>query len=145
MKDLARYADTVSICLSKGLRRAGRDGARRAARALRKGQGPGRKLMGGGMRQAACFLAAAGILALTKMLGAAAARPRERGKRILEKLLARDPRRHGRPPRARHQHGLLGHRRRPQARPARPTPSARTPASRSSSGRGRSASSPTST
>ena len=65
--DLAFYADSVSICLSKGLAapvgsmvcgsRIFVDEARRA-----------RKVLGGGMRQAG-ILAAAGIIALTDMTG----------------------------------------------------------------------------
>jgi len=65
VKDLARYTDSVSVCLSKGLcapvgsvlvgPKDFIDLARRK-----------RKILGGGMRQAG-ILAAAGILALTKM------------------------------------------------------------------------------
>lgn len=65
--DIAQYADSVMFCLSKGL--AAPVGSmlcgtkEMIGRALR-----GRKLLGGGMRQAG-ILAAAGIVALEKMTG----------------------------------------------------------------------------
>ncbi len=64
--DFARYADSVSFCLSKGLSApvgsllaGGREFVQRARKA--------RKVVGGGMRQAG-VLAAAGIVALEKMV-----------------------------------------------------------------------------
>ncbi|MBQ4347503.1 MAG: low-specificity L-threonine aldolase [Firmicutes bacterium] len=64
-KDIAQYADTVSVCLSKGLCAPVGSvllGSKEfIASALRK-----RKIMGGGMRQVG-ILAAAGIIALEKM------------------------------------------------------------------------------
>ena len=65
VSDIAQYADSVSVCLSKGLAAPvgtvliGTRSFINHARDLRK-------LMGGGMRQAG-FLAAAGIIALEKM------------------------------------------------------------------------------
>jgi threonine aldolase len=66
-RELAERADSVTFCLSKGLCApvgsvlcGERDFIRRALRA--------RKMLGGGMRQAG-ILAAAGIIALTKMTG----------------------------------------------------------------------------
>jgi len=65
VKEITGFADSVSVCLSKGLAApvgtvlvGTRDFCERAK--------DRRKLMGGGMRQAG-FLAAAGIIALTKM------------------------------------------------------------------------------
>lgn len=67
VKEMAQYCDSISVCLSKGLCApvgsvlvGGRDFI---ALARRK-----RKILGGGMRQAG-ILAAAGIVALTKMTG----------------------------------------------------------------------------
>lgn len=66
MKEYAKYADSVMFCLSKGLCApvgsivvGDRDFIERARKA--------RKMLGGGMRQAG-VLAAAGIIALTKMV-----------------------------------------------------------------------------
>lgn len=64
-KEITRYADSVMFCLSKGLCAPVGSmlaGSREFIEKARKG----RKLMGGGLRQAG-FLAAAGIIALTKM------------------------------------------------------------------------------
>jgi threonine aldolase len=65
VRELTQYCDSVMFCLSKGLcapvgsmLAGGRDFIARARK--------GRKLMGGGMRQAG-FLAAAGLVALEKM------------------------------------------------------------------------------
>ena len=66
VKELTRYADTVQICLSKGLSApigsivAGPDDIIARARKYRK-------MLGGGMRQAG-IIAAPGIVALTKMV-----------------------------------------------------------------------------
>jgi threonine aldolase len=64
-KEIAKYADSVNVCLSKGLcapigsvLAGGKDFIDKARR--------GRKLMGGGMRQVG-IIAAPGIIALTKM------------------------------------------------------------------------------
>lgn len=66
-KEIAKYADTVSVCLSKGLCAPVGSvlvgSADFIAQARRK-----RKILGGGMRQAG-ILAAAGIIALEKMTG----------------------------------------------------------------------------
>jgi threonine aldolase len=65
-KDLTKYADTVQICLSKGLSApvgsvvVGSEGLMTRARKYRK-------MLGGGMRQAG-IIAAPGIIALTKMV-----------------------------------------------------------------------------
>lgn len=67
VKEITRYCDSVQFCLSKGLSApvgslvaGSRDFVERARKA--------RKMLGGGMRQAG-ILAAAGIVALTKMVG----------------------------------------------------------------------------
>ena len=66
VKELTQYADTVQICLSKGLAApvgsivAGPEGLMKKARKYRK-------MLGGGMRQAG-IIAAPGIIALTKMV-----------------------------------------------------------------------------
>ena len=66
VKELAQYADTVQICLSKGLSApvgsivVGPEGLVKRARKYRK-------MLGGGMRQAG-IIAAPGIIALTKMV-----------------------------------------------------------------------------
>ena len=66
VKELTQYADTVQICLSKGLAApigsivAGPKGLIKKARKYRK-------MLGGGMRQAG-IIAAPGIIALTKMV-----------------------------------------------------------------------------
>ncbi len=65
VRDLSRHADTVSVCLSKGLA-APVGTVLVGSHAFCERAKDRRKLMGGGMRQAG-FLAAAGILALTKM------------------------------------------------------------------------------
>ncbi len=65
VEEIARYADTINVCLSKGLGApigslvaGGKDFINRARK--------NRKLMGGGMRQAG-IIAAAGIIALEEM------------------------------------------------------------------------------
>ncbi|MCD5410212.1 MAG: low-specificity L-threonine aldolase [Clostridiales bacterium] len=65
VKEIAKYADTINVCLSKGLGApigslvvGGKDFISRARK--------NRKLMGGGMRQAG-IIAAAGIIALEEM------------------------------------------------------------------------------
>ncbi|MBC8497551.1 low-specificity L-threonine aldolase [Candidatus Bathyarchaeota archaeon] len=66
VKEITQYADTVQICLSKGLAApvgsivAGPEGLMKKARKYRK-------MLGGGMRQAG-IIAAPGIIALTKMV-----------------------------------------------------------------------------
>jgi threonine aldolase len=66
VKEITQYADTVQICLSKGLAApvgsivAGPEGLVKKARKYRK-------MLGGGMRQAG-IIAAPGIIALTKMV-----------------------------------------------------------------------------
>ena len=66
VKELAKYADTIQICLSKGLSApvgsivVGSEDLVKKARKYRK-------MLGGGMRQAG-IIAAPGILALTKMV-----------------------------------------------------------------------------
>ena len=62
--DFTRYADSVSVCLSKGL--SAPVGSLLAGRP-KSTAAPGAKLVGGGMRQAG-VLAAAGIVALEKMV-----------------------------------------------------------------------------
>lgn len=67
VKDITRYCDSVMFCLSKGLCAPVGSilaGSKQFIQKARKG----RKLMGGGMRQAG-FLAAAGIVALKHMTG----------------------------------------------------------------------------
>jgi threonine aldolase len=67
VKELARYADTIQICLSKGLSAPVGSmvvGPEELVKRARKY----RKMLGGGMRQAG-IIAAPGILALTKMVG----------------------------------------------------------------------------
>ncbi|MDH5791467.1 MAG: low-specificity L-threonine aldolase [Candidatus Bathyarchaeota archaeon] len=66
VKELTRYADTVQICLSKGLSAPVGSmvvGTEELVKRARKY----RKMLGGGMRQAG-IIAAPGILALTKMV-----------------------------------------------------------------------------
>lgn len=65
VKDIVRDADSVSVCLSKGLA-APVGTVLVGTREFCERAKDRRKLMGGGMRQAG-FLAAAGIVALTKM------------------------------------------------------------------------------
>ncbi len=65
VEKIARYADSVSVCLSKGLA-APVGTILVGSKAFIVRAKDRRKLMGGGMRQAG-FLAAAGIIALTKM------------------------------------------------------------------------------
>ncbi len=65
VEKIARYADSVSVCLSKGLA-APVGTVLLGSKAFITRAKDRRKLMGGGMRQAG-FLAAAGIIALTKM------------------------------------------------------------------------------
>lgn len=65
VKDITKYCDSVNVCLSKGLCAPVGSilaGSKEFIERARKG----RKLMGGGLRQAG-FLAAAGIIALEKM------------------------------------------------------------------------------
>ncbi|HWR23972.1 MAG TPA: low-specificity L-threonine aldolase [Feifaniaceae bacterium] len=66
-KEITRYADTVSCCLSKGLC-APVGSVIAGDRAFIERARKYRKMLGGGMRQAG-ILAAAGILALTDMTG----------------------------------------------------------------------------
>jgi len=66
VKDLTKYADTVQICLSKGLSAPVGSmvvGSEELVKRARKY----RKMLGGGMRQAG-IIAAPGIIALTKMV-----------------------------------------------------------------------------
>ena len=66
VKELARYADTIQICLSKGLSAPVGSmvvGTEELVKRARKY----RKMLGGGMRQAG-IIAAPGIIALTKMV-----------------------------------------------------------------------------
>lgn len=66
-REMAQYCDSVMCCLSKGLCAPVGSvlaGSRKFVESARKN----RKMLGGGMRQAG-FLAAAGIIALTKMTG----------------------------------------------------------------------------
>jgi len=66
VKELAQYADTIQICLSKGLSAPVGSvvvGTEELVRKARKY----RKMLGGGMRQAG-IIAAPGIIALTKMV-----------------------------------------------------------------------------
>jgi threonine aldolase len=66
IKELARYADTIQICLSKGLSAPVGSmvvGTEELVKRARKY----RKMLGGGMRQAG-IIAAPGIIALTKMV-----------------------------------------------------------------------------
>jgi len=65
VRDIAQYADSVSVCLSKGLA-APVGTVLIGSKAFIDKARDKRKLMGGGMRQAG-FLAAAGIIALEKM------------------------------------------------------------------------------
>jgi threonine aldolase len=65
VKEIAKYADSVSVCLSKGLA-APVGTVLVGTKEFVERAKDRRKLMGGGMRQAG-FLAAAGIIALTKM------------------------------------------------------------------------------
>jgi threonine aldolase len=66
VKELAKYADTIQICLSKGLSAPVGSmvvGTEELVKRARKY----RKMLGGGMRQAG-IIAAPGIIALTKMV-----------------------------------------------------------------------------
>lgn len=64
VREIAQYADTISVCLSKGLGAPVGSVLCGPAALIRKAR-RWRKLLGGGMRQAG-ILAAAGILALTQ-------------------------------------------------------------------------------
>jgi threonine aldolase len=66
-KDVAKYADTVQICLSKGLSAPVGSVVVGTEELIKKAR-KYRKMIGGGMRQAG-IIAAPGIIALTKMVG----------------------------------------------------------------------------